>query len=613
VATTVELLGSWDNFTKPYRLERDHRRGHGIWSGCYTFDGIICDGDMAQLGPKRDGPLKMGGTYWYYYKVDDEETHNASEPSTTHCPLLPGQKLNVLDVPVETRSRSSSESLKVFTQNPQDKYRPPVPPKDPSSRLGGLCTETYTVPMHNLASSRSYTYPLPNKTTPNGIHRHASSASRSPQCTPTLVLNEFKGLKEKLATRGTRSGSTKDIQEMQIGNPTLVSTTAEDIRIVPLPGRPSPPPPPPLPSTSPAVHNLQPAHVLPPAISAKIQEFSALGSHPVNPVNDLNIVMPTGAQSQTGRYRSRSETPKTAPVEMPALLSGMRANSSETRRTKVFCNEPWVASPALSQQVMKAPPQEPPALLRSWLSSESSFQDARPTSSYGGDRSSCLRKLPFDKNKKLPEIPESFSPAPFLLSSTTREKVEENRTQDNESLHVRVDSEQSSHFSLWSEDSTAFSSPTSEDDPARSPTLSYSSCSEVEFPTQRSTRPSIIQEDESEEEESDLDDDLEEPRTSTISADPPRLSDFRLSAFGSTLFSLDLQDLETTPNRQAACIGLGFQGYQLPENETASKTTLTESRISSGRVVRHDRESSTTQMDNLGDDFRFLGHSVHQI
>jgi hypothetical protein len=60
------LLGSWDNFTRPYLLELDTRGGRGIWKGCFTFSDIICDGDLDQPVPKRDGLLKMGGTYWYY-------------------------------------------------------------------------------------------------------------------------------------------------------------------------------------------------------------------------------------------------------------------------------------------------------------------------------------------------------------------------------------------------------------------------------------------------------------------------------------------------------------------------------------------------------------------
>ncbi|EON62357.1 hypothetical protein W97_01579 [Coniosporium apollinis CBS 100218] len=121
---TVELFGSWDNFSRAYRMEKDSRKGPCTWSGCHTFQNIICDGDPQKLTEKRDGGLKMGGTYWYYYKLDgDSEYHDPSQPSTTACPLLPGQRVNILEVPSD--GGSSSE---LHTQNPQDRYRNPIPP-----------------------------------------------------------------------------------------------------------------------------------------------------------------------------------------------------------------------------------------------------------------------------------------------------------------------------------------------------------------------------------------------------------------------------------------------------------------------------------------------------
>lgn len=50
-------------------MERDSRVGAGHWRGCHTFTNIICDGLMEPNGVKRDGGLKMGGTYWYYVSL----------------------------------------------------------------------------------------------------------------------------------------------------------------------------------------------------------------------------------------------------------------------------------------------------------------------------------------------------------------------------------------------------------------------------------------------------------------------------------------------------------------------------------------------------------------
>ena len=47
-------------------MKRDGRVGPEHWTGCHSFKNIICDGDLAGNAQKRDGGLKMGGTYWYY-------------------------------------------------------------------------------------------------------------------------------------------------------------------------------------------------------------------------------------------------------------------------------------------------------------------------------------------------------------------------------------------------------------------------------------------------------------------------------------------------------------------------------------------------------------------
>lgn len=101
----VELTGSWDNFRQSYTMQQDRRRGAGIWTGCFKFTDIIFDGDTPHRGKPRAGGLKQGGTYWYFYRLDDErEIFDECQPSTSECPLLPGQVVNVLEVPSEVQS-----------------------------------------------------------------------------------------------------------------------------------------------------------------------------------------------------------------------------------------------------------------------------------------------------------------------------------------------------------------------------------------------------------------------------------------------------------------------------------------------------------------------------
>ncbi|CAK7268485.1 hypothetical protein SEPCBS119000_003086 [Sporothrix epigloea] len=133
----VRLLGSWDNFARPYAMERDSRRDRGQWRGCHTFENIICDGDgdscpQSQSLAPRSGGLKMGRTYYYYYEVDGLlETHDPALPSTTTCPYLPGQRVNCLWVPTERPSPVSSDSdfpcSDYRTMDPADRYLTPRP------------------------------------------------------------------------------------------------------------------------------------------------------------------------------------------------------------------------------------------------------------------------------------------------------------------------------------------------------------------------------------------------------------------------------------------------------------------------------------------------------
>ncbi|KAK2762190.1 hypothetical protein FQN54_001199 [Arachnomyces sp. PD_36] len=141
---SVNLRGSWDNFSKPYPMEKDPRVGSGHWRGCHTFTNIICDGEMKPNNVKRDGGLKMGGTYWYYYELDDDvEFYNDAEPSTTKCPFLPGQVVNVLHVPVHLpdgkshHTRNGSSKSEFQTMRPEDKFMNPraAPKPQPPPRL----------------------------------------------------------------------------------------------------------------------------------------------------------------------------------------------------------------------------------------------------------------------------------------------------------------------------------------------------------------------------------------------------------------------------------------------------------------------------------------------
>lgn len=102
------------------------------------------------------------------------EHYNEAEPITTKCPLLPGQPLNVLNVPIllpDSRShgRSSSQGSQKSdyrTMNPEDKYMNPRKPPKPD--LARLQTSAAPKPTTNPSS----TSPLAGM-----IHRSASQPS----------------------------------------------------------------------------------------------------------------------------------------------------------------------------------------------------------------------------------------------------------------------------------------------------------------------------------------------------------------------------------------------------------------------------------------------------
>ncbi|OAL56395.1 hypothetical protein IQ07DRAFT_5958 [Pyrenochaeta sp. DS3sAY3a] len=651
---SVILLGSWDNFSRPYPLELDARRGRSLWKGCFTFRDIICDGDLAQVSPKRDGHLKMGGTYWYYYKVDeDDECHNPSEPSTTVCPLLPGQRLNVLDIPREGHSRSLSDTSDAFTRNPKDRYLTPVPPQPlrpiPSPRIGASSPEFYAMPLPSPWAPKSATYPPADGFLSPNVVRHTRSASASPHMPSTPIFADFKSLKDKIASKraASRSRSYSKTKELEIGSPVLISTTNEELNLIPLSVYQPPPTSAPRESPPPAIPISRPV----PTIR---KEFAPLASHPVDPDNDsiFNFSEPSESKAETVRRR-RSHVPSTViSSEFRVPPGRIRANSADTRRTQhyLFSNDPWLSSPKF-QQEFDVPDQlvEDDTPSAPILSRPASFLglppvDERPSSSHSSDHGSTLRQSPL--NKELPALPRYLTPAPLFACQTPTPSVTEHFTEepqeefeeeeDDECLvdHMLAFQKQPrSHFSTWSSDSIAYSCPSSPDEEtAHSPTLSSttSTCSDIATPHRLSAQytytHTVVDDDEVDAHTPTIldstpattpsasspdDEDNAQPPTVSLTTPAPQLDDLRISMFGPDLFNLDIQHADTAPRRQAACFGLGF--YSLPPDESGSKSTITSASIEErglGVKLQMQRGSGASQLGRLMDEFGFLGESV---
>ncbi|ETS76753.1 hypothetical protein PFICI_12140 [Pestalotiopsis fici W106-1] len=142
-------------------MVRDSKRGHGQWRGCYGFQDKTTQGSEPKRSPSRG--LSMGERYYYYYEFDGtSEEFNPSEPFTTRCPYLPGQQVNILDVPVEqTLKRTRSASMNSLrptdfkTMDPQDKYITPRPAPTAPLTLGPRRGTSTGIRLKHKSSTRS--------------------------------------------------------------------------------------------------------------------------------------------------------------------------------------------------------------------------------------------------------------------------------------------------------------------------------------------------------------------------------------------------------------------------------------------------------------------------
>jgi hypothetical protein len=573
----------------------------------------------------------------------DKEVYNPSEPSTTVCPLLPGQHLNILEVPTEAPSCRNSESPGVFTRNPSDRYLTPTPPASNSSASQNRDANrnTYILPSPSPWAPKSATYPSTDRHLSPNTARHARSASGSPLLQSTPLFADFKGLKEKLASRRSRSRSrsSSNVRDLVIGAPTLVSTTVDCVDMSLLPSyRPTP-------ACSPATSPRRFIHSQPSVPTTRT--FNPLASHPTAIPNDgipaiaeLPAVVPVelpGDQPPLPVRRRSHVPPTNIDINLRNEIYRHRANSTDTRRAQYYpsfsdhrssSSGPRQEFGHVVREATEVRYFKPAPILQRFNSSLAPpSTDERP-SSRAGNRSSFRSHSPFDK--ALPALPQYLAPAPLFASDThvlpAMTPVEEDFTvpedllveeplqhSKEEPLQEYFAEKSHSHFSTWSNDLAYDSYLTSDDEAATSPTFTSltSDFSDTGSPQRRSMRYSFTGPAYSDDGNQDADEAPADAQNYCLSATPPRLESLRISAFGPDLFNVDLQHVDAKPRRQAACFGLGFQGYSLPKDETASKTTIVaDSTLLPQHTVNVKRESSVSQLEKLMDDFSYLGESV---
>ena len=522
-----------------------------------------------------------------------------------------------------------------FTRNPKDRYLTPVPPDKPlpSPKRQSSNRKAHVLPVPSPWALKSGTYPPTDHFLSPNVSRHARSASASPLLPPTPLFADFKDLKGKFASKRARSRprSSSDVREMQISSPVLISTTADGV---------SPtyqPTPPRSPRNFSRPQRTAPSLLSTPTIT---KDFSPLASHPVDPFTDTQPFIAELPADEKPLQRRRSCMPSTITTDEFDVEPGRhRANSADTRRTKrsLYAHDPWVSSPKFQcefddsiHQAREVQFFKPAPVLRQPISSlVPPAVDERPSSSHGGSCSPSLRRAPLEKAPSV--FPRYLNKTPTLTCNTFSTEVatptEEGEAEDTvtedilqayedeEEPIVEISEKQRSHFSTWSSfDSYA----TSDDEGVTSSTFSFpdSASSDAGSPLRQSIRYSFAEHASNKTphaaaiEEVDEDENLSNNCTST----PPQLdlNTLRLSAlsFSSDLFNLDIQHAEAMPRRQAACFGLGFQGYSLPEDEMRCKENIQSKINPHSKRISVQRGSVTSQLDTLMDDFSYLGDAV---
>lgn len=303
------------------------------------------DGDSSRLINKRTGGLKMGGTYWYYYRLDyDGECYDDSMPSTTNCPLLPGQRVNVMEVPVDARpvppGHVRTPSSPRLTMDPKAKFVNPRPvPALTTATKPSNSVATANTPVVSAAAIKST-----NPQTANGIlpltsngPTHFAAAKHSPspisllagsrkrsKSVSSMPSTAIKSAFHHLTTRRRASdsdersqGVTDAAEDMDISSPILTSSSLDINSTVALPPRSRESTPPRTPgSTGEGPH------------TARTPPFSPLRCHPPTAHDEMKFAEGTLESLKSHAISSIAESTLDATLAQLRTYSRSTASSS---------------------------------------------------------------------------------------------------------------------------------------------------------------------------------------------------------------------------------------------------------------------------------------------
>ena len=177
------------------------------------------------------------------YRLDDElEYHDPAEPSTTSCPFLPGQSVNVLDVPMQFSSGedhfrkepTSSTGSTVYTMDPQAKYVSPVPSVRRKAKVPFLETSEISVPsvtkpsplltvrsLHAMSSTAPNSESLLESAPAEPFPKYTSASLPAPEHIP--VVAAFQRL------RGTKSADRIELLGLRHRNQSLLKSKVRNV------------------------------------------------------------------------------------------------------------------------------------------------------------------------------------------------------------------------------------------------------------------------------------------------------------------------------------------------------------------------------------------------
>ena len=500
---------------------------------------------------------------------------NVAEPSTTSCPYLPGQEINILEVPIQIkqpsgpgRRRSTSSTMSaMFTLNPEDKYALPKPPPRTSylerSSSTPSVSERFEKAKMKFKSSRDFHKNVNRNQSQNKIQ---SSQSDTVMFVQVGKLNDLAYYSEPISTRSS------------------LQTVFANFR------RPN--------SARGDVDSIQ---------------------HKLDLLDDVrSIDLETPSQKYDSQYDplclvKNGLTPSTEHIHKADLMPSTESRS--TPATAIATTDPPNCP---SKSFWKLPSMQ--SIRRDYGDKRANFSIPKTPLSVKVDhlsaKSDTLR-LDFDPSDAVRNVQPNVSLSTTDLVSRKSPSAGSNNCKSRPDVQIMGSSDESAFESIHTNANITINSTdqtprfivdySSSHSPSQifSPTLSYSTLTDLMVPSQPSQPDTPIM--------SEFSDDGLGPSQSTID-------------FQSTIRSIGIQRHVTTREPQEP---KGFEGYSLPKVQQASTLTLqnlpltpmsqhgsgsTDERESSRFLVESWNDGSehrNSAIDDIFEDLTYLGGFIH--